>query len=96
MMLTVCGSALAHSWYPASCCREGDCAPIDCAALAIIIAAGEIDGELVKQSQDEQCHLCRARHEWMNKRTGQIGTALVNVCAFRPVELALGDDRGTQ
>ena len=61
--------ASAHSWYPPECCSGQDCHPVPCETLR-----GEMNGGLtylpantsfranmVRPSQDAQCHICTSR-----------------------------------
>lgn len=56
--------ALAHSWYPPSCCSDRDCAPLDSSRVKVVPGGYLIDGrELVpydkaQWSPDENYHGC--------------------------------------
>lgn len=54
---------LAHSWYPAECCSDKDCFPVECNKITetqygLRYQDKEIRKEQVKPSQDELCHVC--------------------------------------
>lgn len=56
----------AHSWYPADCCSDRDCAPIpssdvdETAEGFVIKSTGEfIERSKAKMAPDDQFHICR-------------------------------------
>lgn len=54
---------IAHDWYPPICCGGHDCAPIACEAItekgkSLIYQGLEFSGDMIKNSQDGQCHAC--------------------------------------
>ena len=60
--------ALAHSWYPLSCCGDMDCFPIACDQLVetvsgwLYVPTGNLFKlEQVQPSQDHNCHVCLGR-----------------------------------
>ncbi len=85
-LVLLCLQASAHDWYPRSCCKDGDCHPIDCAELKRLTAGDPSWKTNILQSQDEHCHICQSEYGWMNRRTGEYKIALVTVCIFMPVE----------
>jgi hypothetical protein len=57
--------ALAHSWYPLSCCGNMDCFPVACHQLVetvsgwLYVPTGNLfNREQVQPSQDQHCHVC--------------------------------------
>jgi hypothetical protein len=59
--------ALAHSWYPLTCCGNIDCLPVACDQLVetgsgwLYIPTGNLfKREQVQPSQDRNCHVCLA------------------------------------
>jgi hypothetical protein len=57
--------ALAHSWYPLTCCGNIDCSPVACDQLVetgsgwLYIPTGNLfKREQVQPSQDRNCHVC--------------------------------------
>lgn len=66
LALTVAlAAAPAHSWYPSSCCKEHDCAPILCHEIQQVERGYEYRGMVIARyavqvSEDELCHACIA------------------------------------
>jgi hypothetical protein len=56
-------AAMAHSWYPVSCCHDQDCKRVPCDEL-VETQDGYRYGEVTfsksaeKPSQDRWCHVC--------------------------------------
>ena len=70
--------ALAHSWYPLTCCGNMDCLPVACDQLVetgsgwLYIPTGNLfKPEQVQPSQDDHCHVCLG-----------IGVGHRSICAF--------------
>jgi hypothetical protein len=66
VLLLLCGTASAHSWYPMQCCGGQDCAPLPDGSVKFTKAGWLITttGETIpfadtQQSQDEHFHRCR-------------------------------------
>lgn len=64
LMGFTCGGALAHDWYPDSCCGSGDCRPVSCTTF-VTHPDGSLDWtglhffrEQVLPSRDGGCHVC--------------------------------------
>jgi hypothetical protein len=55
--------AVAHDWYPYQCCSDQDCHPIPCETIeekgkSLIYNGYTFSGDMIKPSQDGQCHVC--------------------------------------
>ena len=64
-VLAVAVPALAHSWYPLTCCGNMDCLLVACDQLVetgsgwLYIPTGNLfKREQVQPSQDRNCHVC--------------------------------------
>jgi len=60
--------ALAHSWYPLTCCGNMDCFPVACdqlvetvSGLLYVPTGNLLKREQVQPSQDLHCHVCLGR-----------------------------------
>lgn len=63
LTLLISTVALAHEWYPLSCCSGHDCHPVDCDSLiqttkGITYQSYEFVKDMIKPSQDNLCHVC--------------------------------------
>lgn len=81
--LLLTATLLAHSWYPSQCCSDRDCAPVPCADLERMIRSGEVDQKTVRDSPDEECHLCTNPGA-----TVAAPPSTVHPCAWKPRETA--------
>jgi hypothetical protein len=70
LLVLASSSALAHSWYPVSCCSEQDCRPLDEEKGETATESKDgwrlWDGRIIargiaKLSPDRQFHLCETR-----------------------------------
>jgi len=57
------GSARAHGWYPASCCSDHDCAPVDARDVSedgawYVYRGIRFRKSASQQSPDERYHVC--------------------------------------
>ena len=67
-VLVGAGPALAHSWYPLTCCGNMDCFPVACdqlvetvSGLLYVPTGNLLKREQVQPSQDLHCHVCPGR-----------------------------------
>lgn len=63
LLLMTGAAALAHSWYPLSCCSNNDCRRVPCEDIAETSTGYLYDGvtfekSAMKPSQDRWCHVC--------------------------------------
>jgi hypothetical protein len=74
--------AVAHDWYPVSCCSGCDCGPVPATEIEEIdwshvrdkVTGGILTGSQIHESQDGEWHLCNRGCV----RTGE------PICVFRP------------
>jgi hypothetical protein len=65
VLIASIGLALAHSWYPLSCCSERDCAPVEAHAVEEVRGGWRLeDGTFIpyaraRPSPDGRFHVCR-------------------------------------
>jgi hypothetical protein len=64
LFLLFASPAVAHDWYPYSCCSSQDCQPVPCEELSENKSGSWNYGTYnftpaqVKPSQDKNCHVC--------------------------------------
>lgn len=71
LLLSGISPAMAHSWYPRSCCgggdADGDCRPVDCSSIkptsdGWIWNGVEFPRRTLHPSEDGGCHVCVLPH----------------------------------
>lgn len=64
-LLAGCAGALAHSWYPAECCSERDCYPIEVHDVKAVTGGWLVERSTfityaeARPSPDGKFHICR-------------------------------------
>lgn len=67
ILLSLCNSVNAHSWYPAECCHDQDCRPVPCDELieqkdgSIKYSTHVFPKGKIRPSQDSMCHVCLSK-----------------------------------
>ena len=69
-------SAIAHSWYPPECCSGLDCKPVAGEKLVenakgIIYEGVQFTPNMIKPTQDKDCHVCIGNYPLFKQGLGQ-------------------------
>ena len=76
--------AMAHGWYPISCCYDHDCKRVPCEEILETPTGYLYDGvpfakSAMKPSQDRWCHVCIFESKGLGGKTDRNGRCLFTI-----------------